>query len=120
MNTRIGQFLRDIRLEHKEILKTMAERLDVSSAFLSAVENGKKKAPASWNHKLVQLYGLTEEQQEELRRAILESSNTVELNIKDASDTNKDLAVCFARRFSDLDEETSRKIIDILLSAEDE
>lgn len=120
MSTRIGQFLREIRLEHGEILKTMAERLGVSSAFLSAVENGKKKMPESWNHRLTELYGLTKEQQEQMRLAVLESADTVELNIREATNTNRNLAVCFARRFDDLDEMTSRRILDILLSDEDE
>ena len=48
MLTSIGRFLRKLRIENGEILKDMAEALGVSSAFLSAVENGKKKMPESW------------------------------------------------------------------------
>ena len=43
MSTTLGAFLRKLRLQHGEKLKDMAENLNVSSAFLSAVENGKKK-----------------------------------------------------------------------------
>ena len=43
MLTSIGRFLRKLRIDHGEILKDMADALGVSSAFLSAVENGKKK-----------------------------------------------------------------------------
>ena len=43
MITSLGTFLRKLRLAKGEILKDMAECLGVSSAFLSAVENGKKK-----------------------------------------------------------------------------
>ena len=45
MITSLGTFLRRLRLAKGEILKDMAESLGVSSAFLSAVENGKKKMP---------------------------------------------------------------------------
>lgn len=38
MVTAFGKFLRILR----EILKDMAEKLNVTSSFLSAVENGKK------------------------------------------------------------------------------
>jgi len=38
MLTSLGQFLRKLRLERGEILKTMADKLGVTSAFLSAVE----------------------------------------------------------------------------------
>ena len=45
MITCVGRFLRKLRIDRGEILKTMAETLGVSSAFLSALENGKKKFP---------------------------------------------------------------------------
>ena len=48
----IGRFLRKLRIDNGEILKDMAEALGVSSAFLSAVENGKKKMPEGWIEKL--------------------------------------------------------------------
>ena len=43
MLTSIGKFLRKLRMSNGEILRDMAEALEVTSAFLSAVENGKKK-----------------------------------------------------------------------------
>lgn len=48
MLTSVGRFLRTLRIDHGEILKDMADVLGVSSAFLSAVENGKKKMPEGW------------------------------------------------------------------------
>ena len=41
--TKLGIALRKIRLDRQELLKDMADRLKVSSAFLSAVETGKKR-----------------------------------------------------------------------------
>ncbi len=114
MKTSLGGFLRKIRLSKGEILKDMAENLGVSSAFLSAVENGKKKMPESWYKKLKDLYNLTDQQQEKLEQVVIESSDIVELNIKDISEENKDLAICFARNFNSLDEETSKQIFEIL------
>ena len=49
MLTSIGKFLRKLRVDHDEILKDMAEKLEVTVSFLSAVENGKKHMPAAWN-----------------------------------------------------------------------
>jgi len=48
MITEYGKFLRKLRIDQGQILKTMAEKLGVSSAFLSAVENGKKKIPKTF------------------------------------------------------------------------
>ncbi|MDO4296012.1 MAG: helix-turn-helix transcriptional regulator [bacterium] len=114
MITSLGRFLRELRLNHGEKLKTMAERLGVSSAFLSAIENGRKKMPDEWNEKLAELYALSKKQKEDLRIAIIESGEKVELNIKDASMENRKLAISFARHFDTLDVETSQKIFEIL------
>jgi len=114
MITSIGIFLRKLRIEKGEILKTMAETLGVSSAFLSAVENGKKKLPDAWIPRLEEEYNLSAEQVEELKRAIIESGDTVELNIRNASAGNRQLAISFARQFDSLDEETSKMIFTIL------
>ena len=42
--TALGKFLRKIRVDNDERLYDMAKRVEVSSAFLSGVENGRKKA----------------------------------------------------------------------------
>ena len=114
MLTSVGKFLRKLRIDKEEILRDMAKNLGVTSSFLSAVENGKKKMPDAWLPKLAKLYNLTSAQIAELKEAILESSDTIELNIRDASFENRQLAVSFARRFDSLDEETTKKLFNIL------
>ena len=59
-------------------------------------------------------YNLAANQMEELKTAVIESSDVVELNMSNVSFENRQLAVSFARKFDSLDEETSRKIINIL------
>lgn len=114
MATILGDFLRKLRLSNKEILKDMATNLDVSSAFLSAVENGKKKMPTAWEEKLQKIYNLTSEQMIELKNAVMESSDIVEINLKDTSAQNKELAISFARQFDTMDEQTSKAILEFL------
>lgn len=114
MITSIGKFLRKLRIESGEILKDMADTLGVSSAFLSAVENGKKKMPESWLEKLAETYSFTEKQVEELKVAVIESNDTVELNLKNTTPEGRALAISFAREFETLDKETSNKIYEIL------
>ena len=120
MNTVVGSFLRKLRLQNGEKLKDMAEKLNVSSAFLSAVENGKKKMPNSWYDKLTNLYNLSTQQQEALKTAVIESGETVELNIKGISSGNRELAIYFARHFDTLDEETGKQIFAILKRKKEE
>ena len=114
MLTQIGRFLRKLRIDNGEILKDMAAALGVSSAFLSAVENGKKKMPEGWVKKLTDIYSFTAEQTEELQTAVMDTNHTVELNLQNATPGNRALALSFAREFDSLDDETSKKIFEIL------
>ena len=47
-----GKFCRRLRIDRGELLADMANRLGVSSAFLSKVENGGKKPPSWMTEKL--------------------------------------------------------------------
>lgn len=114
MLTSIGKFLRKLRIDRGEILKTMADKLEVSSAFLSAVENGKKKMPESWYEKLSAAYSFSEEQKEALWAAAMDSNETVEINLQNAMQGNRKLAISFARHFNSLDDETCKKIMEML------
>lgn len=120
MLTVVGKFLRKLRIDRGEILFDMAKGLGVSSAFLSAVENGKKKMPDAWIPKLQALYSLSSSQIAELKDAVIETNSIVELNISNASDQNRQLALMFARRFDSLDDDTSKKLINVLLEHEKE
>ena len=114
MLTQIGDFLRSLRMENGELLKTMAEKLEVSSAFLSAVENEKKKMPASWEEKLSVIYHLSQQQIFNFQEAIADTNQAIELNLENTSSPNRELALSFARHFDSLDEETSKRIMEML------
>ena len=114
MRTSIGDFLMNLRMSQNQRLKDMAGILGVSSAFLSAVENGKKSMPDFWVKKIQAEYGLTEVQVDEMKNAALESQGTIALNMKNASSLNRELAVSFARQFDGMDEETSKMILQVL------
>lgn len=114
MLTSIGRFLRKLRIDRGEIMKDMAEKLDVTISFLSAVENGKKHMPAAWNGKICTLYDLSEEQKCEFTTAIAETEDAIEINLVGANLGRRELAVLFARRFNNIDDaqvEAIRKIL---------
>ena len=115
MRTSIGEFLRKLRLTKEQRLKDMAEILGVTSAFLSA-ENGKKNMPNSWVEIIKDEYLLTNEQCEEMMKKAMESQNIISLNMKNVSNLNRELAVSFARQFDEIDEETSKQILNVLRS----
>lgn len=114
MITKLGIFLRKLRLDTGEIMKIMAEKLEVSSAFLSAVENGKKKMPDDWYQKLITLYNLNTSSQKELKKAIEESQKSVEINVENLNSSKKKLVFSFARQLEKMDENEVKQIISFL------
>ncbi|MBS0424103.1 MAG: helix-turn-helix transcriptional regulator [Proteobacteria bacterium] len=50
--TDFGKAVRKARLDANETLATMAESLNVSPAFLSSMETGRKKIPEEWVGKI--------------------------------------------------------------------
>lgn len=114
MITSVGKFLRKLRIDNGEILADMAVKLDVTVSFLSAVENGKKKLPSSWYSEICQLYHLNEAQEELFAQAIGEAEKVYDINFDGVEAPNRELAVSFARKFAQLDEEQLEAIRKIL------
>jgi transcriptional regulator with XRE-family HTH domain len=112
--TKFGEYMRIFRVKNHLLMKDTADILGVKAPFLSAVENGKKKIPSDWFEKICSAYNLTIEEQEELGKAIEESADQVKINLTTCNDTQKNLVFQFQRSFSNLDEETSKKIIELL------
>lgn len=109
-----GRYCRKLRIDNGELLKDMATKLEVSPAFLSAVETGKKNAPDRWSDILVKLYGLPDAEREVIKRAIEESQNQVKLELKNSSDKARKVALSFAREFNELPDEKLEEIKKIL------
>lgn len=116
MRTKLGDLLRSIRMKADISLRRMASDLGISPAFLSAVENGKKKMPDAWISLIPEIYNLSADEIEEFKDVAYESFDTVAVNIANASEANKKLAIRFARRFEDIDEKTSEELLSILES----
>ncbi len=114
MLTAFGKELRKLRIEHGEVLRDMASRLDVSASFVSSVESGKKKIPANWIEKLAVLYSLSYEQINALTKAAQESVSDIKLNLTEVGLTQRNVALVFARNFSSLSEETADQILRLL------
>lgn len=114
MLTSLGKFLRKLRIDRGEYLKDMADKLDVTVSFLSAVENGNKRMPSAWNSRICKLYKLDNGQIEEFTKAIAESEKKLEMNLAEANDQNRFLAISFARKFTDFDDRKVEQLIRLL------
>ena len=116
--SKMMDFLIKLIIDHDEILFDMAEKLEVSPSFLSAVENGKKRMPSDWNERISILYDLDLQQQDEFTKAIAETEDSIKINIANAEQKNREVAVSFARKFSDMNDEQLDEIRKILFGGE--
>lgn len=119
MLTDFGRFLRKIRIDCGEILKDMAEKLNVSAAYLSAVEMGKRNIPEQWVNKISELYALSDEEKEKLNSAADNSAKSITLNFENIGNVQKETAILFAREFENVDTETLDKIKKLLRNTEE-
>lgn len=112
--TPLGKFLRKLRIDHDERGCDMANRLGVSTAFLSKVEHGKAKPPVGWEDAIIQAYQLPEEQQKELKTAIREMRTVSVIDVIVSNKSDKELALLFMRSLPDLTMEQRQQLWDIL------
>lgn len=118
--TPFGRFMRYIRTEKGLLLKDVADMLGVSSAYLSAVEHGKKGQPsAAMISKLENELKLTADQRKELRSAVRDSVSSMDIPSK-ATPFAFETANAFARKLPNLSEQQLKKIKSIVDQEEDE
>lgn len=118
--TEFGKFLRKMRIDCSEVLGVMAERLGVSPAYLSAIENGMRDIPDDFVEKIVAEYALDEEQAKKLTEAEAQTKGAVDVNFNQRrTDMNVvETAVMFARNFSRLTDQQMNQIKSILKQCE--
>lgn len=110
MLTNFGKELRKIRIDHDELLKDMAKRLNVTVAYLSAVENGNREVPDSWIDILANSYQLSSEEKRSLQAFAYEDKNSLKIDLKNIEKEEKELALAFARTFKSLSDEELKKL----------
>jgi HTH-type transcriptional regulator, competence development regulator len=112
--TAVGRFLRKLRIDAGEVLYDMAKKIECTSAFISSLELGKRPVPAEFQQKIVKIYGLTAEQQEEFQHAVDMSTHSVTISLDDLNGSTKDLALVFARRLKTMQEKEAEKMLKYL------
>lgn len=112
MLTPLGKALRKLRIDRDQRLFDMAEKVGVTTAFLSAVETGKKSAPADLPTKIADAYGLDAEIRAELEAAGDATRTAAKLNLEGRDERTRQMAAEFARTFNNTpsDEEAQQML----------
>lgn len=98
MLTDIGKELRRLRIDRDERLYDMAQRLEKSSAFISALERGSKNPPLGFEELVINAYKLADDAANALRRAADRSRKA--FTIEAQTPLERDTAGLMARRMS--------------------
>jgi transcriptional regulator with XRE-family HTH domain len=115
MLTEFGKICRKIRIDQDELLKDMADNLEVTPAYLSAVEVGKRNVPGDWPEKIATSYKLDEHTYKLLKTAAENSQLGLKFDFKDMNVEDKDLVLAFARELQAVDSEKLKRIKKILI-----
>lgn len=108
MITPFGIATRKLRLDKGLRLLDLAEKLNLSSSFISAVETGKKPIPASYVDSVSAAMGLTSAEGADLQRAADRSKTVVDIDGLQGS--QRELVAAFARKLHDLPPEFLEEI----------
>lgn len=112
MSTRFGKCLRKLRVEQDQTQEDMARILNVTKAYLSAVELGKRRVPDSWPLLLIKEYNLNDTEAAELQKAAYENKTYIEITL----DKRSDLVLLFARKIDDLTNGNAERLQKLLES----
>lgn len=112
--TQFGKFCRILRIKNNEVLKDMADKLNVTSAYLSSIENGKRNIPNEWLDNISKLYNLSDFERQNLKQAIIETRKEITLRYQESDNEKKEFVLQLARKFDTLSPDEIKKISTIL------
>lgn len=113
--TPFGQRMRELRARRGITLKTMAEDLAISSAYLSALEHGKRGQPsAQLVRQICGYFGIIWDEADVMERLAILSHPRVTVDTAGLNPKATELANRLARRIRNLDEETLERMLALL------
>lgn len=118
MLTSLGRYLRKLRIDRGELLKEMADKIGMSSAMLSSIENGKRNPAQDLASKIADAYCLSAAERKKLRELVAENAESVSIGLRGLVPQDQHLAFSFARRFADLSEGEKQRIKEVLDEAD--
>jgi transcriptional regulator with XRE-family HTH domain len=109
--TPFGEKLRQLRLTRKILQREMAAALEISAAYLSALEHGRRGTPsAGLIHQICQYFGLIWDEADELTALAKTSRPRPRLNAAGLTAAQTALANRFARELRHLDATTIQRM----------
>lgn len=112
--TPFGMFFRTLRIKHNEILSDASKFLNVTGAYISSVECGKRPVPEEWADLITNHYDLDQAEISEMNKAIEESKTSIKINLSNSGSAQRSVAIQFQRSFDEMDDDTANEILKII------
>lgn len=112
MVTQLGKILRIIRINTGDSMRTMANKLNLSVSYLSAIENGKRNVPADFAERISSKYTLSDKDKENLSDAISQTASRIKMDITELSEKQRKLIYALSK--NQIDEETIDRLCEIV------
>ncbi|MBV5337482.1 MAG: helix-turn-helix domain-containing protein [Deltaproteobacteria bacterium] len=114
MITQLGKELKKLRIDLGVTLMGLSELVDLSPAFLSAIETGRKRVPDNFLDTLAAKIPVVAKEREKYEVLINQARKEVRMPLDTANYQDAMLATEFARRFGSLSESEKSRLNSIL------
>lgn len=111
MLTKFGKITRKIRIDNDVLLKDMANKLNISSAFLSKLETGKSKPNIKLAYKIKNIYKLDNKAYNDLINAIDIDNKSIIQPVFAKSKSDMKLIVKLANKLKSMSDAQKQKFI---------
>ena len=112
MVTEIGKYLKLLRIKTGDSLRTMASKLKISAAYLSAIENDKRNVPDGFFDAICGAYQLSDEEKEAVKQAVYGSMDNYRVDLSSISDNKRQGLLSLTK--DELDEEVLNKLCEVI------
>lgn len=119
MITDFGKALRIYRIEHALKLKDMADILGVPSSYLSAIEMGRKPLTQEFYERIIINFTFSDDEKEKLYEYYNQQLSRIAISLENVSSNKRNLAINFARKFEDMDDEEIDQLLSFIKDKED-
>lgn len=113
-HTKFGKKIRDLRVDMELTQGDLAHELDLKLSYYSAVEVGRKAPSPKFVNKISTFYSLSKKEDNKLQKLASDAIDQVRISFAGRSLDSQTLALSFARRFDDLDDDTIKKLSKII------
>lgn len=114
MSTQLGKELKKLRIDLGVTLMGLSQMVNLSPAFLSAIETGRKRVPDNFLDVLAAKIPAVAKERQKFEALINQARSEVKLPLHEARFEDAELATALARRFSTLSDEQKKMLRNII------